>query len=296
MKRFALGFAALFCSSASFATAWERYDVKDEMRGSVSHGASIRAKATDDANVSLTMQVLDKGEEEQGIVLQLAGAKAACDKQLCDVSVRFEGGEVREESMAFSSDRTAIIPTKPSAFAGAVGLSSTVFIEMPVVGRSPIQFKFEVDGAPFPRVRTPSFKLAGVALGESAANISTDFKGGSAVSTLDCRQANDVTGLVPGIMIKSARMCFFKDMLYTVFIDTIGKKDFDAVSKFMDGQLGKRETGSVFQTWPASTGKVLDMRTVSATFWPKGKAKGSGMFFVSDESISYLVPKKVPSQ
>jgi hypothetical protein len=295
MKRTVLGFAALLCCSAALATAWERYEVKDEMRGSVSHGASLRAKASDEPDVSLTMQMIDEGEKEQGIVLQLAGARAACDKNICDVNVRFDGGSVLEQSMAFNSDRTTAIPTTPSAFAGAVGLSSVVFIEMPVVGRSPIQFKFEVEGAPFPRVKTPSFNFAGIALGGSAANISPDFKVDPAVTTHDCREAKDVAGLIPGVTVKSVRMCFYKDMLSSMFIETIGKKDFDAVSKLLDTQLGKRDAGGFFQHWPASTGKVLDMRAVSAVFWPGGKVKGVGSFFITDESISYLIPKKLPA-
>nr|GFB80970.1 hypothetical protein [Tanacetum cinerariifolium] len=274
------------------AAPWERYEVKDEMRGTVTHGASIKAKGTDDGDVSLMMQVIDKGEREQAIIFLLTGAKAACDKKTCDVSVRFEQGEVIEESMAFSPDHSTVIPTKPSAFAGAVGLSSVVFIEMPVAGRSPVQFKFEVEGAPFPRVRSPSFKFAGVALGDGAANIASDFKPDPTPTSLDCWDAKDVSGVIPETSLKSVRMCFFKDMLSTIYIDTAGKKDFDSVSKFMDAQFGKSDSGGFFQTWPSSTGKVLDMRTSEATFFPRGKVKGSGLFIVSDGSIDYLVPKK----
>lgn len=284
---------AICASHTSLAAAepWERYELKDEMRGTVTHGASIKVKAVNSPGVSLVMQVIDKGSREQAVVFQLSGGKIACDKDICDVSVRFGDGSVTEESMAVDRARTTLLPTRSSAFSGAVGLSPAVFIEISLQSAPAAQFKFEIDGAPFPRVRTPSFKFAGVALGDGPENLRPEFKPVQASPDVDCREARALQNEVPRITVVSARMCFYEKKLYMAFIDTSGKNDYEAMAKYMTSQFGKKDAESYFQTWPAGTGKILDMRAASATFWPKGKNKGVGQFLVMDESIALTVPK-----
>ena len=293
MTRIAIAAFGICLSSTAFAVSWDRYEIKDEMRGTTTQGASITANATYDPSVSLTMQIIDKGDLEQAVIFQLKGARADCAKEICDLNVRFDEGAVMSESMAVNPDRTTIIPTKTSTFAGAVGLSPVVYVEIPVLNKPAMQFKFDIEGAPFPRIKNPSFKFAGVALGDSAAKLPPQFV---AANGTRCHEARNVGGQIPNQKIASVKMCFYKDMLYLVMIDTLGKSDYAAMSKYMTAQLGKRDSESYLEQWPANPGKVLDPRAVSATFWPMGKQKGAGQFFVMDESISYLVPEKQPAK
>jgi hypothetical protein len=278
-------------SATALAQPWERFELKDEMRGTVTHSASIKSTAAGDENVTLVMQVVDKGRNEQGIVFQLSGGAIACDEHICNVSVKFGDGEVTEESMAVDGKRTAILPTMASAFSGAVGLSKEVFVEIPLTSGPVAQFKFVIDEPAFPRVQSPNFKFAGVSLGDGPESLRSEFSHVQSSSSIDCREAKALQNEIPGITVASARMCFYKDKLYMAFINTAGKKDYEAVAKYMTSKFGKKDSESYFETWPAGTGKVLDMRVARATFWPKGKTKGVGQFLVIDESISLTVPK-----
>lgn len=285
-----LAFSALHTAVAT-AAPWDRYDIKDAMRGTITHGASLKVKSINSPGVDLSMDVIDKGEKEQAIILTLSGGRIACEKHICDVSVRFDNSDVTDESMAVSDDRATILPTKTSAFSGAVGLSKIVFVEIKLKSGAAAQFKFDVDEPAFPRVQTPTFKFAGVSLGGSPEHLRPEFSAIEANKNLDCREAKALRDEVPGITIPSVRVCFYRGMLYMAFISTSSKVEYDAVARLMTAQLGKSDADSRSPSWPASTDKVLDVRAVRVNFWPEGQVRGAGRFLVFDESIALTIPK-----
>lgn len=278
-----------FVASAN-AGAWRHQEVKDEMRGTVAKSAFLTTKALNDPSVSLTMHLVDKGDKAQGIVFNLSGDSAACGDEICDVPVRFGAGSVASERMSVSKDGKTVIPNKSSAFAGSVSLSKELFIELPLVNGGRTQFKYEIDGPTFERVKNPSFSLMGISLGGSSSALSSEFKRVES-SSIDCREAKNVSNAIPGVVLSSARMCFYNDMLYLVFIDSNSKAESAAIAKYLTATFGEKDPESIFPSWPKDTGKVIDLYTAGAAFWPDSKNKAQGRYMVFDESISSLVPK-----
>ncbi|UVM65030.1 hypothetical protein LOY34_16995 [Pseudomonas sp. B21-009] len=233
---------------------------------------------------------MDKGENVHAVVFQLSGGKVECPERICDFDVRFGPGDVQSQSFGVDAAGTSLIPTKSSAFAGSVGLVREVFIEIPLTSGVNSQFKFEIDEPAFQRVKRPSFSFVGLEFGASAAALPTDFRTVDSSPSISCREAKAVDGKVHGVAAKSARMCFYQDMFYALFIEASNKSQADTVSKFISSQLGPRDQGGMSR-WPADTGKVIDLNTVSGSFWSDMKVRGAGRFMILDESISALVPQ-----
>lgn len=275
----------------SKADEWEHYEVKDEMRGEVVHGATLKAYSVSDPKVSLTMNVFNKGALSQAVVLTVDGDRAVCIERICEVSVRFDDGGVIKESMSFSSDGKTVIPNRSTAFSASVGLSKVVFIEIPLSGRGVTQFKYNVDGPAFDRIFNPNLSILGVDVGRSGDFPSIYFTDDESKKSENCRIAKDVDGVVSGSKLSSIRMCFYRGMLYSVFIEAKSKKEVDSIAAMLTKNLGAVDKESYFPSWPKSTGKIIDDFTLKATYWPDQKKKNTGLYMIFDEAIAPLVPK-----
>lgn len=288
---FAVSVATCLFASAAAGAPWDRSENKDQMRGIVSNDAAITVGAIGDGSVSLGMHVIENSPKVQGVVFRLHGDKVACKESLCEFDVRFGEGAIKRQTVSVDGSGETFVPTSNAAFTGSVGLIKELYIEVPTLLGGKKQFKFDIDSPAFPRVMEPEFIFAGVRLGGSALNLSDDFVTTESAASLDCREATGVKGEIPNIMLKSAKMCFYNGMLFSVFIESANKAESGAISNMITSKFGPKDSESVFDRWPASTGKVVELNTASASFWPDSKVKGAGRFMISDESIANLIPK-----
>lgn len=293
MNKISLIFSSLImCITTTAQSAeWEHYELKDEMRNEISHGATLMGYSISDPKVSLSMNVFNKSAQSQATVLTLVGDRGICSEQICEVSVRFDDGDIVKEFMSFSSDGKTIIPNRNSAFSASVGLSKVVFIEIPLSGRGLTQFKYDVNGPAFDRIFNPSLRILGVDVGGAGGRLPGYFTEKNSTKDVVCRAAEDVEGVVPNSKISSINMCFYRGMLYSVFMKAKSKKEVDSIAAMLGKYLGPVDKESYFPEWPKSTGKVIDDFTLKATYWPDQKIKNTGLYMIFDEGLAPLVPK-----
>lgn len=283
--------ASISAGSASAAT-WSHYENVDEMRGTKTVGASMEASANGDANTKLTINIINSSPNSQGVVFQLGGYDhLACKDDLCEIPVRFGDGEVRNQTMSVDKGRRTLFPTNSSAFAAAVAMVKSFFVELPTEDGGRKQFKFEPESAAFPRVYSPQFKVAGIAIGGGIDGLPASFKPAKSGPSVECREAKDVAIGSGSDKVPAARLCFFNSQLYMVFIDAANKTQHSSVAKLLTDQLGSVDLDSYMERWPDNKGKIIDQYTVSATFWPDHKTKGAGQFMIMDKAIADLIPK-----
>lgn len=147
----ALALSTAFISIAAQAD-WSYSTSTDEMRGHTVDMATIESTSTvtqeapyaKPARMQATVTRSDKG---QGFMFELTEGQFLCAAKLCDVSMKFDSGQIIELKAAPAPDTNGVLYVQnPNLFIATAKMAKTLIIEVPIYRYGKAQFKFDVSG------------------------------------------------------------------------------------------------------------------------------------------------------
>ncbi|NXZ87041.1 hypothetical protein HZI30_08860 [Serratia fonticola] len=133
------------------AQDWEYKEVKDEMRGTVTHIASLKSEneiqysPPYDGGASLEILLFSNdGEISDKVALVLSNGQVSCSKDnVCDVQAKFGNGKVEDMTTKIAGDKNEMLVVFDAPeFVEKLRLSQNLIIEIPVYREARSQFKF----------------------------------------------------------------------------------------------------------------------------------------------------------
>ncbi|MFJ2456734.1 hypothetical protein ACIOWK_34435 [Pseudomonas protegens] len=288
----ALVFAPWLASSAH--AEWQKSEIKDEMRGKTTSVFSLTASPVSGAGPDVTLMVLDKNDGLPGVVLAVKEGQAedcpTADSSYCNVSVKFDGGKITEESFS-TTEGTHLVPSKVVAFAGTITKANNLFLEVNLKHYGLLQYKFSVKGLEVRVDRSPNVRVLGFELGVEYPNIDIPLTV-SRTNGLDiCYAGDNVEGVFGPGKTKQVHMCFYGGVLYRVIATPGTKSAYTAGVKYLSSVFGKPDPESIYPSWPDNGDKVIERSTKKASYLTFEKNRYGDPFIISDEVISPLIPE-----
>lgn len=279
---------------APFVNAeWVKSEVKDEMRGSVTMVFSQTAKPMNGGGPNATLMVLDKKDGKPGVVLHLEDGKVkGCpkpDESLCNASIKFDDGKVREELFA-SDDGRQLIPTQVVAFAGSVARAKQVFVELNVSGIGTRQYKFDSGALDLSIDEGKQLALLGYQLGKRYPDVGPPLQKAKSEGLDVCYVGDNLSGVLGSEKMQKSTLCFFDGFFYSAVVIPGTKAGYNSGAKYLTSVFGKPDPDGIYPSWPNRGGKLLDTDTRRASYFSIGKKSYSEPFIIADEIISPFVP------
>lgn len=288
---------ALFTAFNSKATQadWSYSTSTDEMRGHTVEMATIESISTitqeppyaRPARLQATVTRSDKG---QGFMFELTEGQFLCAAKLCDVSMKFDSGQIIELKAAPAADTNSVLYVQnPNLFVATAKMAKALIIEVPVYRYGKAQFKFDVSGLEW-EGKQPSKEglysgIAGLQWGAQY----DDSLGLIPVPTESddkCYKAPAVPKLL-GVTPRAITHCFYKNAYHRAMV-SVPPKQRSAVIKAVSQQTAKPDlVVDGYASWSDSEEKTL----LHIAILGRSSSKDGALLMVDYLPIGNLVPE-----
>ncbi|MBH3444064.1 hypothetical protein I5L59_10805 [Pseudomonas moraviensis] len=297
----ALALATILPPTISHAD-WSYRTSTDEMRGEAMTSAVIESTTAIDqqapyskpAKLVITAVRSEKGS---GFMFQLSEGQFSCVPKLCDVSMKFDGGEVLDVKAMSAADTNSVLHVQnPNLFVATAHLAKSLIVEVPVYRYGKAQFKFDVSGLEWEGL-TPSKEglYAGVGGQTWAAPydpatglVDNGFGEGEDRCYIDSKPTTVAFGAKP----TKITHCYYQGRHYLSMVDfefARMKQVISAVSK----QLGKPELEiQEYVSWSDTEEKHL----LSAALLASKKSKVATLQITYVPADNLVPPRKLVTQ
>lgn len=287
----ALVLAPWLASSAQ--AEWHKSEIKDEMRGKVTTVLSQTVSPISGVGPDLALTVLDHRDGKPGVLLRIEeGAVDGCpttDNSHCEVSIKFDDGDVSKDSFA-TDDGQSLIPLRMVAFVGTAINAKVLFVEIKIKSFGVRQYKFAVGGLDVSVDRSPALKIFGYELGKSYPDHSLPLKVKRSEGSHVCYEGEGVEGVFGKEKTQQVTMCFYRGVFYSALVTPGSKQSYKEGVKLISAAFGKQEHDSTYPQWPDDGDSVLTKSTKRAAYFSFEKNKYDDPFIISDDVISPLAP------
>lgn len=138
---------ALLAITTNASADWVKGEIDDQMRGTSKAFYLTETKPVSGDGPSIGLRVFDDKEGQPGVAFTLSQGSFGGCKQQCEIELRFDSGAIKKVKFASASGRT-VTPAEMVAFAGALKLSKTLYVEFDVGQDQILQYKFDVGELP----------------------------------------------------------------------------------------------------------------------------------------------------
>lgn len=250
--------------SVSSMADWTTSAVKDEMRGTEVEIIDSLVPAIGGGGPKLRISIMRSSDSEKNhnITFRLEGGYPKIDcKDSCEISMRFDDyGVVKSRFLEFNSE--FITPDSPSILIRAMSLAEKVYVEIPVAGTSPYQYKIDISGLEKAIEPAPNVKIFGIQVGSDGSSLPPDFK---PTYRADCYFAQNIPIADGYFNVPLVNLCLTKNTVTSIIFDVTDKKKSKILESYLSKQFGSGyKVSDEFSSWPDESSRI-SYSTVSAS-------------------------------
>lgn len=275
--------AALLVVVTNASAEWVKQDIKDEMRGTTKTAYLVEADPVSGQGPTVSLRVIEEADGKIGVIFSAEKNTkfASCGDSLCDIEFRFDDSAVQKR-LFVSKGGAYRLPVDVASFAGALQLSTHLYIEFYYDLENKYQYMFDIAELPVSVSRVPSIVISGFELGKkySEDEISLKkYRGGEGES---CYSGGDQDRPFGAQKVSKISLCFSSGYFRTALIDPGSKAAYAEGVSFLSKSFGSMDKDSIMPAWPRDDGKLLRMNTKSASYFSSSKKDYTSTFIISD--------------